>query len=188
MRNRKGNHQTMKSWKTQLRIVGLIALLNVVPFVRGCGDLEGLHETAGFPVTYFSFSSSTFDLSTVHATTLGVNIAVLYVVICLVLIRWRDIGTIVVSWRFLVSLLVATVLLKLCNVYLFVALVPFCIIIAGFFPDLSEVTIIDSLARVVFLSVLVVCYRIARDQERRKSESVAHSPLEGHVGESLGDG
>jgi hypothetical protein len=159
----------MTSWKTHLRITGLIILLNVIPFVRGCDDVEGLHETAGFPVPYFAYSTSSFDLSAFHPIPFGINIALLCVVVCLFAISRSKIGTVLVGWRFLLAVGGLAVLLKFGNLFVFIPLMLICISIPGVFDDNNMVLTMDLLARLLFLGLLAICYFIAKGSKKRDS-------------------
>ena len=175
----------MKPRKTVLRVAGLIALLNLVPFVRGCDDVEGLHETVGFPIPFFAYFSSSHDLSVLRAVPLGVNIALLCLVICLFVISRSKVGGVIVSWRFLLAVVALAVLLKLGNVFVFFPLVLICIGLAEVFNNVSMAPTIDLLARLLFLPLLAICYLIARDTKRKDSDNELNPTNEPAAGGSI---
>jgi hypothetical protein len=161
----------MKSRKTLYRVVGLIALLNLVPFVRGCDDVEGLHQTAGFPIPFFAYSSSSFDLSVLRASPLGINIALLALLICLLVSSRSKVGVVGVSWRFRLAVVGLAVLLAMGNVFVFIPLMLLCVGLAEVFNNISMVPTMDILARIIFAPLLAVCYLIARDTKKKGSNS-----------------
>ena len=161
----------MKKWQAILRAIGLIVLLNIFPFVRGCDDVEGLHETAGLPLPYFAYSTSSFDLSTLQPHLFGINLAVLCVLACVFFALRVRASAVLISGRFFLAVVVLAIFLKVYgNVFVFMPLILLCVGLSEVFENISMVLTIDIGARVLFL--LLLCYLIAKGRKRKDSNKI----------------
>ncbi|MCB9954081.1 MAG: hypothetical protein H6824_24150 [Planctomycetaceae bacterium] len=152
----------MNSWKTQLRILRLILLLNLLPFVQGCDDLHGLYETMGFPLPSFSFTTDSLEWAAFRVVPFVLNVAIIYSAV--VWLRRKSVKRFesIAGWQFALCLVGIGIVMKACNGMLFIPVMLVCMAVGAVLGDVS-MGVVDCVARLPFLFLLMLCYAIESD-------------------------
>lgn len=160
----------MKNITKLLKYIPLIILLNIFPLIRGCGD-NGYSESIGFPISYASIEKSregSFDFPSNKIVpenlekNLLINVVLLALVFLGISIYCPVADKTLTSIPFFLSVLLILFVYRALSPFVFFLSLPIAMAFQIFPKDsISDITIFDISARIVFMLILLPAFGIA---------------------------